>query len=88
MAKSNSTPTNTGYRFNGRAFPLNTLTDNPKILQLAIQLHQQGKQMAEANENQRHFNYQPICIATDLHHIFGKPHRGLARQITTVQSNT
>lgn len=70
MANGNSI-TPPGYRFKGKAFPLSSLTSDPRILSLAERLHEQGSWMADAHQNSIEFEYRPIRVHKDLRHVFG-----------------
>lgn len=72
MANVNSTTTpQNSYRYQGEAFPLSSLTSDPRILDLAERLHEQGCRMSNAHLNGVKFVYRPIRIPSDLRHILG-----------------
>jgi len=71
MAKSNSTTLEkSGYQYNGKVFPLPSLTKNAVFLRIASKLHRQTISMSEAEQKQRAFHYRPVHIPANLYHIF------------------
>lgn len=60
----------TGYKHTGASFPLSSLGLNKSQKNLAAKLHEQAIQMADAQQNGKHFTYKPIKIPLKQQSIF------------------
>lgn len=73
MANTDSTSTAMcdKYQHFGNVTPTSTLSTDPQLLKVAAKLHQQAKEMDQAQRDGLHFAYRPIRIPQRLHNIFG-----------------
>lgn len=63
--------TSVHYQYHGESLPISSLTSDNRILEFAGRLHRQAKQMEQAREDERHFDYKPIVTPQNLRHTFG-----------------